>query len=172
MLKLLGAVMVLAAATLAGWWQARRFAVRPIEIRQLILSLRRMETEIGYGFTPLPDALQRIGNQNREPLRSLFIEASEAMGPPRNWTSQDSLHYALKERWSYTSMKTQERDVLYQLAFTLGTSDRKDQHSHLEMAIRQLESEEAVALEEQRRYEKMCRSLGLLAGAFIVILIY
>ncbi|AWB45104.1 stage III sporulation protein AB [Paenibacillus sp. CAA11] len=172
MLKILGAALILLASTLAGWWKASGYAARPHEIRRLILALRRMETEIGYGFTPLPEAFSRIGAQNREPLRSLFIEAAEAMGPPRNWTAQDSLHHAIRERWKYSYMKAGERDVMYQLAFSLGTSDRKDQLNHLETAIRQLETEEAVALEEQRRYEKMCRSLGLLAGAFIVILIY
>ncbi|WP_138493042.1 stage III sporulation protein SpoIIIAB [Paenibacillus pinistramenti] len=172
MIKLLGAAMVILAGTLAGWIQARRFAVRPQEIRRLILSLQRLDTEIGYGFIPLPEALRRIGAQSREPLNRLYNEAAEAMEAPRNWTAQDSLHYALQENWKFTSMKAQEREVLHQLAFTLGTSDRANQKTHIQSAVKALEAEEAQALEEQARYEKMCRSLGLLIGAFIVILIY
>ncbi|WP_223066533.1 stage III sporulation protein SpoIIIAB [Paenibacillus caui] len=172
MLKMLGAIMILLAGTVAGWIQARRFAARPGEIRRLILSLQRLETEIGYGFIPLPEALRRIGAQNREPLKKLFTDAADAMEAPRSWTAQDSMHHALKANWSNTSMKTPEREVLYQLAFTLGTSDRTSQKSHIQSAVRALETEEAQALEEQSRYEKMSRSLGLLVGAFIVILIY
>lgn len=172
MLKMLGAILILLAGTLAGWLQARRFAARPSEIRRLILSLQRLETEIGYGFIPLPEALKRIGAQNREPLKKLFIDAAEAMEAPTSWTAQDSLHYTLEQNWRNTSMKTAERDVLFDLAYTLGTSDRSSQKSHIQSAVKALETEEALALEEQGRYEKMSRSLGLLVGAFIVILIY
>jgi stage III sporulation protein AB len=172
MLKLLGAILVLLAGTLTGWIQARRYAVRPSEIRRLILSLQRLETEIAYGFTPLPEALRRIGAQSREPLNKLYREAADAMEAPRNWTARDSLHFSLKENWKYTSMKAAEKEVLHQLAFTLGTSDRLHQQHHIQSAVKALEAEEVQALEEQGRYEKMSRSLGLLVGAFIVILIY
>ncbi|GGA22348.1 stage III sporulation protein SpoIIIAB [Paenibacillus physcomitrellae] len=172
MFKMVGAILIIVAGTLAGFVQARRFAARPNEIRRLILSLQRLETEIGYGFTPLPEAFRRIGAQSREPLNRLYAEAAAAMEDPRNWTAQDSLHYALKENWKYTSMKAPEREVLHQLGFTLGTSDRTNQKSHIQSAVKALEAEEAQALEEQARYEKMSRSLGLLVGALIVILIY
>lgn len=172
MLKILGAVMVIAAATLAGWIQSRQFARRPNQIRRLILALNRLETEIMYGFTPLPDALERIGEQSGEPIQSIMREAAAEMNPPHNRTAKDSLQDAIQSGWGYTSMKAAEKDILLQLSFTLGTSDRKDQVVHLATAVRQLESEEIIAREEQSRYEKMYKSLGLLCGAFIVILIY
>lgn len=172
MLKILGAVLVITAATLSGWIQARQYANRPTQIRKLILALRRLQTEIMYGFTPLPDALQRIGEQSGDPIKSIFTGASTAMNPPFNRTAQDSLQAAIESNWKYTAMKAAEKDVLNQLSFTLGTSDRKDQLGHIATAVRQLESEEAAAREEQNRYEKMFKSLGLLCGAFIVILFY
>ncbi|GGH25207.1 stage III sporulation protein SpoIIIAB [Paenibacillus segetis] len=172
MLKMLGAALVILAATLVGWLKARQFASRPNQIRGLILALKRLETEIMYGFTPLPDALQRIANQNKEPIRSLFTVAAGHMNPPNNWTAQDSLQHAVESQWGFTSMKKPEKDIMNQLSYTLGTSDRQDQIGHIVTAIRQLESEEVAARDEQSRYEKMCKSLGLLSGAFVVILFY
>ncbi|MDQ0088226.1 stage III sporulation protein AB [Paenibacillus anaericanus] len=172
MLKMLGAALVILAATLVGWYQAKQFANRPNQIRRLILALKRLETEIMYGFTPLPDALQRIADQNKEPIKSLFVVAAENMNPPRNWTAQKSLEHAIESGWGRTSMKKPEKEVMNQLSYTLGTSDRQDQIGHIVTAVRQLESEEAAARDEQSRYEKMCKSLGLLSGAFIVILFY
>ncbi|WP_435925110.1 stage III sporulation protein SpoIIIAB [Paenibacillus sp. DYY-L-2] len=172
MVKIFGAVLVIAAATIAGWVQARQYANRPNQIRRLIHALKRLETEIMYGFTPLPDALERIGEQSGEPIRRIFGGAAEQMNPPLNRTAQDGLQHAIETGWRFTAMKTAERDVLKELSFTLGTSDRQDQLGHIATAIRQLESEEAAAREEQGRYEKMFKSLGLLCGAFIVILFY
>lgn len=172
MVKLLGAVLVLLAATLAGFMKAGQYASRPHQIRRLILALKRLETEIAYGFTPLPEALQRIALQSSEPIKGLFEEAARGMIAPANWTAQQSLHHAVQAGWKQTAMKAAEKEVLLQLAFTLGTSDRTNQLGHIATAVRQLESEELAAREEQARYEKMSRSLGVLGGAFIVILLY
>ncbi|AZK47055.1 stage III sporulation protein SpoIIIAB [Paenibacillus lentus] len=172
MVKMVGAALVILAATLAGLAKARQFASRPNQIRRLILALKRLETEIMYGYTPLPDALQRIADQSGEPIKALFEGAAAQMNPPLNWTAQQSLHHAVETRWKYTAMKAPEKEVMLQLGFTLGTSDRTNQLGHIATAIRQLESEEHAAREEQGRYEKMSKSLGLLGGAFIVILLY
>ncbi|GJM77995.1 hypothetical protein HMSSN139_04910 [Paenibacillus sp. HMSSN-139] len=172
MLKMFGAALVLLTATLAGWLQARQFAARPSQIRRLILALKRLETEIMYSFTPLPDALRRIGEQSGEPIRAIFVSAADNMSSAHPWTAQESLEQAVTKLWKYTAMKAPEQEVIRQLSLTLGTSDRKDQLGHLATAVRQLESEESAAREEQARYEKMYRSLGLLCGAFIVILFY
>ncbi|MBP1999430.1 stage III sporulation protein AB [Paenibacillus shirakamiensis] len=172
MLKLLGAALIIVAGTMAGWMKARQYANRPSQIRSLMQALKRLETEITYSFTPLPDALRRIAHQNKDPLRSLLMTAAEGMNDAMGLTAQESLHRALDQHWRHTAMKASERDVLHQLAYTLGTSDRRDQLSHMESAIRQLEAEEAEARDDQARYEKMFRSLGLLTSALIVILIY
>jgi len=172
MLKMLGAVLVIAATTLAGWVQAKQYASRPRQIRRLILALKRLETEIMYGFTPLPDALVRIGEQSGGAVGSIFHTAAEKMKPPDNRTAQDALHLAIESGWNTTAMKTAEQEIMRQFSYTLGTSDRKDQLGHIATAVRQLESEEHEAREEQNRYEKMFRSLGLLFGVFIVIVMY
>lgn len=172
MLKMLGAVLVIAATTLAGWIQARQYANRPQQIRRLILALKRLETEIMYGFTPLPDALDRIGEQSGGAVGSIFHRAAQNMKPPDNRTAQEALQLALEAGWKTTAMKAVEQDIMRQFSYTLGTSDRKDQLGHIATAVRQLESEEHEAREEQNRYEKMFRSLGLLFGAFIVIILY
>lgn len=172
MLKLVGAVLVIGAGTLAGFYQAQQFAARPRQLRELILALQRLETEIGYGYTPLPDALERIGASLREPLQSLFGRAAQYMRPDYGLSARDSIQKALGEHWKRTSMKNAEREVLEQLSGVLGTSDRQDQMKHIALAALQLKHEEAAAREDQAKYEKMSKSLGLLIGALIVILIF
>lgn len=172
MLKLLGAILVVLAGTLIGFYQAARYANRPRQIRQLIQALQRLETEIGYGFTPLPDALLRISRQLAEPLASLFGKAAEQLEGDVRLTAQESWQRAVEEIWPKTAMNETERDAVRQLGFSLGISDRADQSKHLRLAMSQLQAEEQTARDEQSRYEKMWKSLGVLAGALIVILMY
>lgn len=172
MVKLLGAVLILLAGTLAGFLKARQFADRPKNIRGMIAALQRLETEITYGYTPLPEAMRRIASGSREPVRSLFASAAEDMGEPNNRSAQDALNRAVDIHWKATAMKAQERETLRQLGCTLGTSDRKDQANHIALALQQLKQEELSARDEQAKYEKMSKSLGVLLGALIVILIF
>lgn len=172
MLKLIGAVLIMLASTVGGWLKASQFANRPRQIRELILALQRLATEISYGVTPLPDALSRTGDPLKEPLKTMFRQAAASMLPPSGKTAKESLHEAIDRAWRHTAMKAPERDTMVHLAYSLGTSDRTDQMRHIELAAQQLKHEEASALADQARYEKMSRSLGLLIGALIVILIY
>lgn len=170
--KLLGAILIMLAATVAGWHRARHFAERPRQIREMILGLQRLVTEISYGLTPLPEALKKAALPMSKPLREIFEQAAGAMQPASGLTARDSLHQAIHKSWGSTSMKNPERDTMLQLAYSLGLSDREDQLRHITLAVQQLKHEEATAQSEQMKYEKLSRNMGLLIGALIVILMY
>jgi stage III sporulation protein AB len=172
MLKLLGAVLIVLAGTLAGFKRAAQYADRPRHIRGLIAALQRLETEIQYGYTPLPEALRRIGMQSKEPLRAFFTTAAEEMSPPHNCSAEEAVQRSIEVHWSRASLKGTEKEIFRQLSCTLGTSDRSNQSTHIALALQQLKQEETAAREEQGKYEKVSKSLGLLLGALIVILIF
>lgn len=172
MLKLLGAVLIVLAGTLAGFKRAAQYAERPRNIRGLIAALQRLETEIQYGYTPLPEALRRIGTQSKEPLKAFFLTAAEEMCPPHNLSAEEAVRGSMEAHWNTASFKAGEKEIVRQLSCTLGTSDRPNQSTHIALALQQLKQEETAAREDQGKYEKVSQSLGLLLGALIVILIF
>jgi stage III sporulation protein AB len=172
MLKFIGAVFILVAAALFGFLQGLHYARRPKQIRGLIGALQRMETEMTYGLTPLPELLAALSRQTAEPLSSLYRNSSERLAGTSGLSTRDIWQQEVKETWKRTSMKLPEREVMLQLGQVLGMSDRSDQVKHLRLAVSQLQAEEADSRDEQRRYEKMWKSLGILIGALIVILMY
>lgn len=171
MLKLFGAVLVVLSCALIGMLQARRMSDRPMQIRRFVRILGQLETEISYGFTPLPDALGRIGKQSAEPFASLFAEIAGRLAKEEA-AVLDIWKHTMVRRWGQTAMRGSEKEVIVQLGFTLGTTDREDQVKHLRLAAKQLETIEAEAEEEKRKYEKMWRSLGLLGGLLIALIMY
>ncbi|KIL41116.1 stage III sporulation protein AB [Gordoniibacillus kamchatkensis] len=171
-MKLLGAALVLLAATLFGFFQALQFARRPRQIRELISALQRLETEIVYGSTPLPEALRRLSAAAAEPVGPLLGGVAAALAQ-RPQTPLGELWREEAERvWKRSAMKEPEFEAFTRLGLALGLSDRTDQAKHLKLAAAQLKAEEQTAREEQKRYETMWRSLGVLVGALIVILMY
>ncbi|NOU97682.1 stage III sporulation protein AB [Paenibacillus sp. LMG 31456] len=172
MLKLLGAMLILLAATLFGFYQAQQFARRPKQIGDMIRALQRLETEIIYGSTPLPDALLQVAKTCPAPLHLIFRHVAEELLRAGGRSVQSIWQQTVAADWRHTSMKSGEQDIFRQLGFTLGLSDGADQVKHLRLAVQQLQSELENAQEDRKRYESMWRTLGLLMGALIVILMY
>ncbi|UJF31261.1 stage III sporulation protein SpoIIIAB [Paenibacillus hexagrammi] len=172
MLKFVGSVLILGAAAWFGFLQASHYARRPKQIRLMISALQRMETEIVYAVTPLPDAFRSLSKQMAEPVSSMFRLTSERLISAEGRSTREIWQHTITDMWRRTSMKQPEQEVVLQLGSVLGLSDRGDQIKHLRLAVSQLQAEEAEARDEQRRYEKMWKSLGVLVGALIVILMY
>lgn len=170
MLKVIGALLILFAGTAIGFVQAARFAQRPKQIRALLHLLQRLETEIGYGHTPLPEALERAAAQVGKPLADMLVSVVAKLAETEGVSMQQCWEQAVAEHWPATALGANEQGVLMRLGSSLGTSDREDQIRHLRLAMSQLQAEEGTAREDQAKYEKMCRSLGVLAGALVVIL--
>lgn len=173
MLKWIGASLILFAGTAFGWMQASRFTRRPQEIRQLINALLTLESEVVYGLSPLPIALERTASSVPPPISLLFREASARLREPLSErTAGESWAEAVEEVWPKLTLREAEKASLLALSPTLGLTDCDDQAKHLRLAAAQLRSEEEIAREEQLRYERMWKSLGVLSAALVVILMY
>lgn len=172
LLKLIGAMCVILAGTAAGLFQANQLALRQRQIRQAIHALERLETEIAYGGTPLPRALASLAETTPAPLSGLFGKAADRLLQENGPSLFECWEQAIALSWNQTALKQPEREIFLRLGAVLGTSDRDDQRKHLRLAISQLLAEEKVAAEDCKTYGSMWRSLGLLSGILVVILMY
>lgn len=172
MLKLLGAALILFAGTMVGFAQSFALARRPRQIRELIQALQRLETEIAYGFAPLHEALENAGRPLSPPVSRIFRSAGKRLNGSEPISVEESWLAAVEEGWPHTALRSGEREVFRQLASSLGVSDREDQRKHLMLAVSQLQAEEAAAVDHNRTFGSMWKSMGVLAGALIVVLMY
>lgn len=172
MLKLIGAGILLFSATMIGFQVAKVYANRPKEIRQLGIALQLLETEICYGSTTLPIALEYVSKRIQGEIGQLFGQAAVYLSTYDGLSTEDSWEMALEKVWSKTTMKKAEKEVLLHLGKVLGKSDKEDQRKHIRLTLLNLQQEELTARDEQQKYEKMCKSLGVLSGILAIILMY
>ncbi|GIN11450.1 stage III sporulation protein AB [Shouchella clausii] len=168
-MKWLGAALILLCSTLYGLEQAKKLRDRPQQIRQLRVALQALEAEMLYGQTPLAQASENIAKQLEGAVGDMFA-CFAAKLRERKQTAMDAWREALEAVWEETALKSGEREVLHQFGATLGTMDRSQQQKQLKLAQTHLEREELEAKETQLRYEKMAKTLGVLAGLLLVIL--
>lgn len=169
--KILGSVIILAVATMAGFYIAKRFSGRTKQIRQWQNLILYMETEIFYGATPLNLIMERLSEREKGPLSLIFQRIALRLkeGEPRFrmvWEEE------MRKGWPATFLQKDELEIILKLGHALGISDRTDQQNHLRLALAHLKEEEREALELQGKYERLSKTLGFLAGLLIVILMY
>ena len=170
-MQLLGAVLILVATSWAGFEAARHLMERPKQLRQLKVALQSLEAEIMYGHTPLADAAKHIAKQLDKPLTWFFTTFANKL-EKGDVSVKQAWSDGLEEVWKSTAFKSSEIEILKQFGETLGQHDLATQQKHIILAMTHLEREELDARDKQARYEKMLKSLGILSGLLLVILLY
>lgn len=169
MIKLIGAVFILAATTWTGFEASRHFSDRPRQLRQLKSALQSLEAEIMYGHTPLHEAARRLAAQLSKPLSGLFENFAKKLTDTET-TVREAWESSLLEVWKLTALKKSEFEIMKQFGETLGRHDRLSQQKQIILTLTHLEREEMDARDKQAKYEKMMKSLGFLAGLLLIIL--
>jgi stage III sporulation protein AB len=169
-MKLIGACFILLATTWTGFETSRFLNERPRQLRQLKVALQSLEAEIMYGHTPLSEAALHLANQLSFPLSHLFEQFAAKLQTGETSVKQ-AWEESLQEVWKLTALKQGEFEIMKQFGETLGQYDRIAQQKQITLALVHLEREEQDALEKKARYEKMAKSLGVLTGLLLIILL-
>ncbi|UFJ42922.1 stage III sporulation protein AB [Brevibacillus humidisoli] len=172
MAKLIGAVLILFSASMIGWQISKSYANRPLQLRAWLLALQMLETEIVYGSTPLHRAFAKIGHRVLPAIGRIFLTAADQLITDEGQATQACWQTAMEKHWTGTALRKPEKDVLLGLGYILGNSDREDQQKHLRLAVTHLRALEEEARVEQTKYEKMYKTLGVLSGLLLVILMF
>jgi stage III sporulation protein AB len=171
MLNIIGGTLIILASTSIGIFAAQRLGARTKQIRELQMIIQMLETEISYASSPLEVAFAKASQGKRGLMAALFAECESQLKASEGATTSECWEKALTAFQGRFALKSNEIEWLQHFGQVIGTSDRYDQLKHLELLMSQLKHAEAESREDQRKYEKMYRTLGFLAGALIVILL-
>lgn len=171
MIRLIGCALVLLATTGIGFGIASQYRDRTHMLRGLIEALRLLQSEVEYRATPLPEALRQVGTRLRGSATVLCNAISDALSNP-DVTVSDALRTGVQAMDRRSVLKPADVEAMTAFGRTLGLSDSVHQSQQFGATLAQLESLEREATEAQKKYERMWQYIGVLAGLFIVLLVY
>lgn len=169
-MKWLGALLCISMTTWIGFELGNRLAARPKQIRQFILSLQMLEAEMGYSQLTLQQIFSRIHKKISFPVCSFYEQLAKVL----EGVVPDFLHVwdtSVDKLIKQSALQKSEQDIIKQFGRNIGQHTFHQQQKHIKLAIHHLEQELDVAQEQCMKYEKMMKSLGLLIGIFIVLLL-
>jgi len=171
-LKFSGILMVLAAGWLIGFGVAKKFRLRPLQLRNLQSSLMMLQTEISYTATPLPEALTRVAKRCEPLVQELYLGIVKQLNSRQGLTAEEAWNATLFDWQRKSALQSEDISILQNLGGVLGASDREEQVKHLLLAREQLHQEEIKAENERSKNENLWKYAGILTGLLIVILLY
>lgn len=169
-IKIIGMASILISTTKVGFIYASFFNKRTQQLRQWQVALNILAAEITYGQTPLAIACKRISKQTAYPIANFFtIFAEEILLGKDNVAKLFA--QSLQRTWKQTALSTEEYNVLLQLGESLGLHDPGSQEKQITLTREHLQAITETAIIEQQKNEKVFRTLGVLGGILLVVLL-
>ena len=172
MLRLMGALFVLAGTSGFGHLIACGLDHRVSTLRRLGAALQHLESDIIFASLPLSAALCRAAQAASGEAGAFLTSVAEFIsrndGEPLTLGWNQSLAHHTKE----LLLTTAEIEVLTQLGKVLGNSDREDQQKHLALTRAELARFQAEAEAKASKTKRIWKYLGFALGALTVIFLY
>jgi len=169
-MKWVGALIIIGITTWIGYDFSHNLSKRPKHIRQLKNALQILEAEILYSQSPLLDAFETISKQVPNPIQSFFQLLVHKMNV-QGFNLTQLWDECVNELINQSSLGMNEAEILKQFGRTLGQHDFIQQQKAIQLTVQHLDRELEDARDEQYKYSRMSKSLGLLSGIFIVLLL-
>lgn len=166
MLKYAGLAIIIAITSFAGCYFSSALRTRLVNLKKInflideIIILLRYKASTVYEITDCLASNERFADFYF--LKKIY--ANSGISFQQNWNNA-------VESQPPSSLKVNELEILADIGKNLGTSDMEGQLSMLNLQRAELESLIASAEKEYENKAKLYRSLGVLAGAFISVML-
>lgn len=164
-------LIILLSTSTIGFVHGDSFKKRAENILHLQYCLRVLESEILVGNIPLPEALENTYIKGKGEISYIFyILKSDLVTKKREdiYHSFQNLEDILKRKYL---LEKEEIEVLMFLGRTLGKTHRLDQEKNFTFIKKQMDGLVIQANMERVRNEKLYRSLGVLVGIGMIIIL-
>lgn len=171
LLKFISSLGIFLTSTIIGHFYGQKFSSRLENLIYMKQCIKILETEIVYGATPLPDALSNVSRKGKSKVSYIFEEIKKDLLLNKPSYLSSSFSIVEDKMYSNLSFKKEDVETFLSLGRVLGTSDRLDQQKNFALILNQMDGLISEAKEERAKNEKLYKSLGIITGIGIIILL-
>lgn len=166
-----GSLIVICSCTFLGYILSTDCRKRPQQLRELQGMLQMFENQISYLSDILTEAFERIGRVCKSETGIIFLKTVEILKENRNLSASQAWELAVWQNIKRTALDREDEEILITFGKMLGSTDLDGQIKNIRLTLQQLKNQEIKAEEKRSKNEKMYRSLGILGGIAVVIVL-
>ncbi len=171
MTKLLGAIFVIAACVLYGYQSLLKKRETVRALRTTGDDLTELARAVGFSLETLPDAIHRLGKKPQEEESGFLTRLSLGLSSEPSATFSVLWQRVLTEFAKEKHFPQKAETELCTLGENLGKTDFETEQNRITQAAQCLLALMSEKEEENKKQEQTVKSLSVLLGAFLVILL-
>ncbi|MCI2106959.1 MAG: stage III sporulation protein AB [Intestinimonas sp.] len=170
MLKLLGAFLLALGASGLGFGAAAQLRARVRALRSLTGALAQMERELSFRLTPTPQLFSQLAQQAQPPADLFFARCRDGLSELGDKTLSEVWREALAEE-SDLLLEPRTWQIMESLGSVLGRFDAEQQQQAIRGCVEELRLCLHQTEADSTRLGRVYSTLGMGAGALMVILL-
>jgi len=171
LLKIAGSLITIISAAMIGYIYSRECSKRPQQLRTLQGLLNMLENEISFMSNVLVSSFERICSGSDDVVTVFFRDTARILREKNGMNASEAWEESIRGNIEQTALNKEDTEILISFGKMLGNSDTEGQIGNIRLALEQLKLQEKKAEEVKAKNAAMYRSLGLLGGIAIVIIL-
>lgn len=164
--KILIFSMIIGASSYIGLMLAKKYSNRELELKEMKNALNMFENKIKFTYEDIPTVFSDISEKIQGNIGKIFKTASNKM---QNMSAGNAWEYALEN--TYTSLTKEDINIIKALGRMLGKTDLNGQISEIKLVNDFIDTQIEEAKQEKDKNSKMYKTLGVVVGITIVIIL-
>ncbi len=169
--RILCGIIIVLGFSYGGFLYAERLKKRLRHLELFCDGLSTIEFNIRYLNSPLAEAFYNAGKNCSGAVSCVFDRCAKLLAGDVGNSPEEAFCRAIDENVGNLTISNDEIDILKSFSRTLGDGDKEAEISNIKTAKIRLLSAKNDASEEIMKRVKMSRSMGVLLGLFIVIVL-
>ena len=169
---MIGAVALVASCAALGFYLAAQEGFRVHDLQELKKALMILSSEIEHLRAPLPIACANIAKRTKEPVSALFANFSQFLMENEGETAYQLWMQAIESQKSRAHLTAEDWDVIEGFGKTLGYLDKQMQQSAIAYTVGYIDEKTAGLQAQSDKNKRMYRSLGVICGLLLVVLLW
>lgn len=165
MLKLIGSILILLACSGIGFSRSHEMQRHLDELEELKKLFYLLKSELQYTRAPFAEVFEKIGKKTREPFQTWLSDLCFRLNEKRGGMFWEMWCASIEENLKDCRLKEDELNELKSVGKNL------EYIESLDLYIEQMEYKIKNLREVYRSKRKLCQSLGIMGGVFLVILL-
>ena len=168
MIKYVLLIAIMFLAIYIGNLISKKYINRVKELIQIKLSISIIKSKIKFTQNPLKDIFEQILKSTEETnIKELWKNAIKGLN--NNLEIETAWEKAIKK--TETNLNKEDLDILLDMGKMLGKTDIEGQISNLEIASAFIDTQIKKAEEEKQKNSKLCKTLGIVSGLGLIIIL-
>ena len=169
MVKIIAFLIIVASSAKIGFDLSERYSNRTRELKAFINILEKVKNEISFSNCIISDALARAAEVRVKSISNMIKHISASV-KERNICLTDAFDAYIQKNTDI-SLNKNDMDEIRNFFAVFGSGDREDEISNINSCIHNMNLFLQSSIEDEKRYVKLFRTSGLLAGFLIAIIL-